>query len=109
MSDSYHFDRWQFDRPGPHAVSATTRIAWADFARMHVSHRDPFPLRRPVPEWVLNDEQLREVIVSFLETRAQCGPGTGSLAERMARAEKTMLEKLPAMNASLDHLCREYM
>jgi len=65
--------------------------------------------RNSTPAWALNDELLRDLIVRFLENRARIKPGTGTLAERRARAEQALLRQKTHANFILDGLCKRYV
>ncbi len=56
-SDSYQ-DEW--DTPG---------LAFADFSSMHVTKRGLGERRLPTPDWAVNDEALREVVLKYMESR----------------------------------------
>jgi hypothetical protein len=105
-----HIDPWQFYKHGARPVSARTRISFDDWESMGL-HRDRHFAHAlyKIPSWALDDTALREVIVSFLEVRARIGRGIGTLAERLARAEKALCQQLPMLNSVLDQMCREYM
>jgi hypothetical protein len=105
-----HFDPYQFAGRESCPVSAATGISWQDFGAMQVQERRLFAnRRRSAPAWAVSDSLLQEVIVAYLETRAQIGTGTGTLAERLARARESMSNQLPQLNATLDKLCHEYV
>lgn len=77
------FDRSQFDGKRPNAVRASrtregwesTGISFADLGKMHVQRRAKVQERRlPTPRWALNDEQLRELLIVYLEERFYIAP-----------------------------------
>lgn len=71
-------------------------IAFDDYSRMQTSVRAVAPCRQlATPSWAVNDSQLRELLVAFLEERAfpqKAGLQTGTLPERLAKAQKKIIE-----------------
>jgi len=71
-------------------------IDFSDYARMQTSVRAVAPCRQmETPSWAVNDAQLRELLVAFLEERAftqKAGLQTGTLAERLANAQKKIID-----------------
>jgi hypothetical protein len=103
-----HFDESQFSRTTRHQQ---TKLSYADRAGMHTFRRKAQQERRlPTPEWALNDEQLRILLVRFMEARAfvpECAR-TGTLEERLEYAEMKMASGLPRLQARLRNFVREY-
>jgi hypothetical protein len=86
-------------------------IAFEDYSRMQTSTRVVAPGRKlETPSWAVNDSQLRELLVAFLEERAfngRTGHQTGTLTERLANAQKrliAMCEKI--LVPTIDRLCK---
>jgi hypothetical protein len=113
------FDQHQFFRPGVpvHADYAgngefsSTGISFDDYSKMHAGQQSLFRGRRvPPPRWALNDVELREVLVRFLERRAgllkPCG---GTHAQRIRRARAKLKSRVPTQSALLDRMCRDYV
>jgi hypothetical protein len=71
--------------------------------------RPLFYRHKPTPEWALDDDQLREVIVGYMERRYFLKQGGGGLLERLARADVAMRQQLPELNALIDRFSREYV
>ena len=104
------FDKHQFAGKRAYAVSADTGIDFSDYTRMSTfTHKQAGERRLPTPEWALNDELLRDVLVRYMEARADIKQGTGSLAERLQRARAKLLALIPEASAKLTNLCREYV
>ena len=86
------------------------RIDYSDYGRMSTqSHKPSGERRLPTPTWAVNDEQLRELLVCFLEERAgfrKQQPGT--LLERLERAKAAIINQRPRLIATLTKLCAEY-
>jgi hypothetical protein len=89
----------------------TTGVSFDDYARMHGSQQSLFRGRRASPpRWAVNDAELREVLVRFLERRAGLlRPQQGSHAQRIGRARAKLKSRVPAQSALLDRLCRDYV
>jgi hypothetical protein len=68
-----------------------------------------FYRQKPTPEWALNDDLLREVVVGYMECRYALKQCAGGLLERLARAEVAMRQQLPELNALIDRFSREYV
>jgi len=89
----------------------TTGVSFDDYSRMHGGQQSLFRGRRaPPPRWALNDVELREVLVRFLERRAGLlRPQCGSYTERIKRARAKLARRAPFDSALLDRLCRAYV
>jgi hypothetical protein len=88
----------------------STGIAFEDFARMRTAQRAVAPNRQlETPTWAVNNTQLRELLVAFMEERAfphKAGLQTGSLAERLANAQKKIIENSKkTLIPTIDRLC----
>jgi hypothetical protein len=113
------FDPHQFFRPSApvHAEYAgngeftSSGVSFDDYSRMHKGGQNLFRGRRaPPPRWALNDLELREVLVRFLERRAGLlNPRGGTHAQRIKRARAKLASRAPVDSALLDRLCREYV
>ena len=57
------FDPWQFYKPHVRVVSAETRIAFSDLARMSSTKRVSARARRWIPDWSLDNSKLKAVIL----------------------------------------------
>ena len=105
MHNNLRFDPHQFANKRNQPVSALTGIAFDDYRSMSTRTHKPSGERRlPTPEWALNDARLREVIVTYLETRAQIGTGTGTLRARLGRAMLALRCKKPYFECDLKNL-----
>lgn len=89
----------------------STGIGFEEYSRMQTSVRAVAPGRQlETPSWAVNDAQLRELLVAFLEERAfngRTGQQTGTLTERLANAQKrliAMCEK--TLVPTIDRLCQ---
>jgi hypothetical protein len=90
----------------------TTGLDWDDYLNRMSTHQHVLaPGRRfATPTWAVNDGQLRELLVRNLELRAGLRlQREGTLAERLARAEKALHEKRPGIEAELRRLCARYV
>jgi hypothetical protein len=87
----------------------STGIDFSDYSRMQTSARAVAPGRQlETPSWAVSDTQLREVLVAFLEERAfhsRAGLQTGTLAERLANAQKKIIADCQKLIATIDSLC----
>ncbi|MFZ2050453.1 MAG: hypothetical protein WAU69_05915 [Solirubrobacteraceae bacterium] len=113
-----HLDATQFADRRTYPVSAhktaegwfSTGLDFADYSRMGTQQRKPSGERRlPTPQWAVNDLMLRELLVSFMEERAGVRKKRGELLERLARAQKMIINQRPRLSAILDKLCRDYV
>jgi hypothetical protein len=105
MRSDLNFDKVQFANRRSFPVHAeygadgewtSPGIAFDDLTRMQTSVRAVAPCRQlATPSWAVNDSQLRELLVAFLEERAfphKAGLKTGALPERLANAQKKIIE-----------------
>src|SRR5580704_4578719 len=109
----------QFGDRKQYAVSAnvtrdgwqSTGIDWADYSRMGTQQRKQSKERRlATPEWALNPEKLRALIVRMMELRACFTfPQPGTDAERLARAQKFIDLWLPKKTATLNRMCQNFV
>lgn len=109
-SSSQHFDPFQFANKRIHR-SSNDELAVADFDRLHVERRKRTHSKRiQSPEWVNNEELLRQVLVQFLERRAylKATPPPGTYQERIDRAEQAMAARVPAMQERMRGWIVEY-
>lgn len=86
-------------------------IAFEDYARMQTSVRAVAPGRQlETPSWAVNNTQLRELLVAFLEERAfngRTGLDTGTLAERLANAQRKLIANCGKfLIPTIDRLCK---
>ena len=80
-----HFDEHAFQFAKPNQLE---KLNHSDVSRMHFMPRKVHPKRRlPTPLWALNDEQTRQVLVTYLERRYYLVP-KGSLVERLERCKR---------------------
>jgi hypothetical protein len=89
------------------AVSATTGISFVDYSRMHVfaRHVKNVHWRKGTPEWTVNDQQMRNVILTFLERRyyiTSLVPTGATDADRLARIETHAKFQAKARQKHLD-------
>jgi hypothetical protein len=89
----------------------STGIDWADYSRMGTQQRRQSGERRlPTPEWALNPEQLRALIVRVMELRACIKyPQPGTDSERLVRAQELIDLGLPAKTATLNRMCQKFV
>lgn len=116
------FDIHQFAETfSKHPVSArlaaggeweTTGIDFSDYSRMQQHNHTLAANRRyPTPEWALNDEQLLDVLLCYLEARAfyHALVPMGTHAERLERVRLRFKKILSQKSALLDSLCKDYV
>lgn len=120
MAHAPHFDRWQWEH-APRIVDAesspdgfqTTGISWDDVHQgMHVEKAGAGgPVRRlETPSWAMNDSQLREILLRYLEQRAGMkNLQIGTPKQRLRRARKKLLARKPKLVAEIDRLAKEYV
>jgi hypothetical protein len=103
------FDKHQFNKRAQMS-SETSRLSFSDISGMHVESREAAVFRRnAIPEFGLNNELLRRVLVNYLECRFFITPKPGDdLPTRLAKAEKAAKAQLPAKKAVLERLLRRY-
>jgi len=107
------FDNYQFAGRRQKAVSSETGIAFSDYARMHVHRRERTQERRlPTPSWAVNNTELREVILKFVERRFYL---TGSRKmsgltneQRLARVRNAEMKWADRMGVKLREAIRRY-
>lgn len=93
-------------------MSPDTRISFDDYERMQIyeHHRSQSPAKTlPTPEWALNDRMLREVIIAFIENRAQLRPGAGTVRERLTQAIEGLRNKAAKIKTDLDWMQLDYV
>lgn len=113
------FDRYQFEH-NPHPVGVdftkdgfqTSGISFDDYRSMHLEKRKAHIQRRlGTPTWAINNNQLREVVIRFMELRANNGkaitPGTDE--QRLVRAQLKQSTHRRALIETIDGLCDQYM
>jgi hypothetical protein len=89
-------------------------IAFEDYARMTTqTHKLAAYRQGAPPDWVFDNNKLRAVIVGCVEARADQWWArrsySGTDAERLARAQKTLAAKLPNLEARIDELCKQFL
>lgn len=87
-------------------------ISFDDYSRMQTHVRKLSASRRlDTPEWAVNQDKLRELLVVFLEDRALSGKKrfSGTLADRLAKAQGKLIADCENLKGLLDKLCREYV
>jgi hypothetical protein len=104
---------------GAHAVAGgqtvSTGIDFADYSRMAVHTRGAATYRqKPTPEYALDHNKMRALLVRFLEARAfsrkQIAAGLpGSDATRLQRAQEKLAADRPRLITLADKLCKEYV
>jgi hypothetical protein len=89
----------------------STGIGFEEYSRMQTVTRAVAPGRQlETPSWAVNDAQLRELLVAFMEERAfngRTGLQTGPLADRLANAQRKLIgdcEKI--LVPTIDRLCK---
>lgn len=90
----------------------STGLDFADYARMGTQQRKQSGERRlATPEWALNPEKLRALIVRLMELRAYfMFPQPGTDAERLERAQRFITDWwLPKKTATLNRLCERFV
>ena len=90
---------------------SSTGLDFGDFGRMCTQRRKQSGLRRlATPEWALNPEKLRPLIVRVMELRACFKyPQPGTDSERLARAQKFIDLYLPKKTATLNRMCQRFV
>jgi len=73
--------------------------------RVHKSANE----RQADSPWAANNDQLQQVVARYLEGRALLKPGTGTIKQRLARAEAALRAQKPAHSETLTKLCKEYV
>lgn len=107
-SQPYDLHAWAGRRARP--VSAETEISYDDYSRMGVhQHKASGERRKPTPTWAVNFPALLDLLVRFMERRAQLRPGEGALQERLDRACRARKRRLPEMKRTLKKLCDPYV
>jgi AraC-like DNA-binding protein len=87
----------------------STGIDFSDYGRMTTIRHSLAACRKlECPAWALNDTQLAEVIVAFLERRVRQAT-TGTPAERLAAATKKLEADRPRQIKVIDRMCAEYV
>lgn len=103
-----HYDRHQFSGKR----TSQRLVSYSDQHNMHVIKRVGRQERRlQTPTWAMNDELLRVMLVRFMECRAYQGgycDQTGTLQERLVRAEKKLATRIPGLQARLEKFILEY-
>jgi hypothetical protein len=120
MQSDLNFDKVQFANRRAFPIHAeygadgewtSTGIGFEEYSRMQTAQRAVAPCRRmETPSWAVNDTQLRELLVEFLEERASNGrtTQTGTLAERLANAQKKLVANCEKQLVPIiDRLCKK--
>ena len=99
---SAEFDGEDFSSPG---------LAFEDYSRCHVQQRKQSGERRlPTPAWALRPDLLRQVIVHFVERRAEFyQPQPGTERERLTRASQRNAERCKRNEVVLRNLCSRFV
>jgi hypothetical protein len=103
-----HYDPYAFAGRRPKAVTAASRISFADYQHMHIQRRVRTQERRlPTPRWAVSNELLQLVLVTYLEERFYCKPVHGAtLQQRLATVRRASMYYAPRkkelLNAWLD-------
>ena len=91
-------------------------IAYEDYARMSTQqHKQSGERRLPTPQWAVNDEMLRTLLLHFMERRAYRGAvahrkkPTGTPEERMQNAQTTIKAQRPEQIETIGRLCKLYI
>jgi hypothetical protein len=105
---SPHFDTCQFGRRGRFLHGS--QLCFQDIERMHLLPIADLCKGRKfaTPEWALSDEQLREVLVSYLERRLMINRPKGNFKERLARATAAAKERARAAKSECERWVAEY-
>jgi len=106
-----HFDQHQFLKDRPKPVNGNNSIAWEDYERMNLHTRKQSNERKmPTPEWALDDEKLRKLLVRFVENRAGITLAVpGGLKERLDHAWRVLQGDGPRLQKIMDGLNAEYI
>jgi hypothetical protein len=109
------FDKCAFAGRRTKAVSAETKLSFADFKHMHVQRHvtdRTLSRRLPTPDWARSDEQLKEVVMQFCEDRfyIRTYPDSKPLTyeQRMTRLDAEAKRRLPGKKANLKFLLEVY-
>jgi integrase len=94
-----------------HGNAHATGVTFPEFQRMQINeHRLVKFFRTGVPSYMFSPSTFREVIVRSVERRTGFRtPFKGTLAERLASAEKILRARREQSIASLDRLCGRYI
>ena len=101
-----------FDGEG--IAHSESRLAFEDCRNVNVTSHKLAPCRRNrAPEWALNPNLLRNLIVIFWENRAgirgEASPEpNGNARTRLATAQMMMEKSVPALKGTLAKLCQEF-
>lgn len=90
----------------------STGISFGDYQGMHTQlHKLDAYRRIETPEWAVNPDKMRQLLVEYMEDRAGLGSKqTGTDEERLERAKKHLVNRRRAFYvASVDRMCREYV
>lgn len=95
---------------------SSTGVGFDDYGRMTTQRKHkPIERKRPCPEWVFNQQQLAEIIVSCVEYRALLCRGLHAkaragftLQQRLKIAEATLGEREAPLLGNLDDLQARY-
>jgi ribosomal protein L37E len=87
-------------------------ISFGDYDGMATqTHKITIHRRRPMPDFMNHPDQLRAIIVRFVEQRAfghHTEKLSGTLAERLVRAEQELLARRPGKIKVFDGLCERW-
>lgn len=88
-------------------------IAFSDYSRMSTySHKLERARRLETPEWALNENKLRALMINYIEDRAYQAAYAnreGTEKERLARAVQKLSERNKLLTKTLGPLCKEYV
>lgn len=88
----------------------TPGLDYSDYSRMYThTHKLDCHRKLAAPEWATNDKLLQQLLVVYLERRARLKPGTGTIPERLARAQAAIKAEEPMLTKRLDVICQRYV
>jgi len=102
------FDSHQWQDHGHYLKNR--KLAWSDLDHMHLQKvGDRRPARkRLTPDWALQNEKFREVILCYLEARLCVRDSSGTNATRLARCRAKAVADLPSKQQRLEAWIEEY-
>jgi hypothetical protein len=86
----------------------TTGLSFSDFGSMRVKTRTGQERRLPTPDWAMNDEKLREVILKYMENRLYLPSTTEDDATRRERIEAAIVYWMPRRRVLLKRICGRF-
>jgi hypothetical protein len=100
---------------GTGEMHSPTNLSFDDIGRCQIKVRKPAPRQKPIPEYALDNNNMRAVLVRFMERRAFGNtvegrrPMPGSDAQRLRRATAKMLGDRPRLISLIGKLSAEYV